>query len=65
MNKKKQYMAPVIKCVEFKIEQGFASSGSLYQDMDRSLIDGAQYDPNYNFDPFGVIRKWSHNEDWD
>lgn len=23
-----------------------------------------QYNEN-NFDPFGVIRKWSRNEDWD
>ena len=65
MNKKKQYMAPVIRCVEFKVEQGFASS-SLYQGMDTRPLDMTdnQYNEN-NFDPFGVIRKWSRNEDWD
>lgn len=64
MNKKKQYMAPVIRCVEFKVEKGVASS-SLYQGMDTRPLDMTdnQYNEN-NFDPFRVIRKWN-NEDWD
>lgn len=65
MNKKKQYMAPVIKCVEFKVEQGFASSGLTQKTI--QLDEWSRRDSYDPMNPFHVSfgSFGNNNDDWD
>lgn len=65
---KKQYIAPTIKCVEFKVERGYA--GSLGQNVGNPLGTNNDFE-NYKNNPssftgerFGGYFS-GNNEDWD
>ena len=75
MENKQKYIAPVVKCVEFKTERGFATSltqgfgsgwGSRptdlhYEDFDNYYGEGTPFHTGGRFGGFFT----GNNEDWD
>lgn len=73
MENKKKYIAPAIKCVEFKVEQGYAQS--LFQGMSNweekpSDLTADNFDTYYEGKPFKTGGHFGgyftgNNDDWD